>query len=127
MSQQLTKNSQLLLTMNFHDETMMLNEGILEALGCPRQVQILLNDESRRLVLRPCDVNSSQAVVIPTGSTLQVELGGRQLLRRIRKLAGWDTEQPRICVGEFIQEYQAVCFDLVRAMAVSPGAAVAPA
>lgn len=127
MSQQLTKNSQLLLTMNFHDETMMLNEGILEALGRPRQVQILLNDESRRLVLRPCDVNSSQAVVIPTGSTLQVELGGRQLLRRIRKLAGWDTEQPRICVGEFIQEYQAVCFDLVRAMAVSPGAAVAPA
>ena len=127
MSQQLTKNSQLLLTMNFHDETMMLNEGILEALGRPRQVQILLNDESRHLVLRPCDVNSSQAVVIPTGSTLQVELGGRQLLRRIRKLAGWDTEQPRICVGEFIQEYQAVCFDLVRAMAVSPGAAVAPA
>ena len=127
MSQQLTKNSQLLLTMNFHDETMMLNEGILEALGRPRQVQILLNDESRRLVLRPCDVNSSQAVVIPTGSTLQVELGGRQLLRRIRKLAGWDTEQPRICVGEFIQEYQAVCFDIVRAMAVSPGAAVAPA
>ena len=127
MSQQLTQNSQLLLTMNFHDETMMLNEGILEALGRPRQVQILLNDESRRLVLRPCDVNSSQAVVIPTGSTLQVELGGRQLLRRIRKLAGWDTEQPRICVGEFIQEYQAVCFDIVRAMAVSPGAAVAPA
>ena len=127
MSQQLTKNSQLLLTMNFHDETMMLNEGILEALGRPRQVQILLNDESRRLVLRPCDVNSSQAVVIPTGSILQVELGGRQLLRRIRKLAGWDTEQPRICVGEFIQEYQAVCFDLVRAMAVSPGIAVAPA
>ena len=127
MSQQLTKNSQLLLTMNFHDETMMLNEGILEALGRPRQVQILLNDESRHLVLRPCDVNSSQAVVIPTGSTLQVELGGRQLLRRIRKLAGRDTEQPRICVGEFIQEYQAVCFDLVRAMAVSPGAAVAPA
>ena len=41
MSQQLTKNSQLLLTMNFHDETMMLNEGILEALGRPRQVQIL--------------------------------------------------------------------------------------
>ena len=127
MSQQLTKNSQLLLTMNFHDKTIMLNEGILEALGRPRQVQILLNDESRRLVLRPCDMNSSQAVVIPTGSTLQVELGGRQLLRRIRKLAGWDTEQPRICVGEFIQEYQAVCFDLVRAMAVSPGAAVAPA
>ena len=47
MSQQLTKNSQLLLTMNFHDETMMLNEGILEALGRPRQVQILLVFGSR--------------------------------------------------------------------------------
>lgn len=127
MTQPLTKNSQLLLTMNFHDETMMLNEGILEALGRPRQVQILLNDESKRLLLRPCEVDSNQAIVIPSGSVLQVELGGRQLLRRIRRLAGWETEQPRICVGESIQEYQAVFFDLTRAIAVAPGAAVAPA
>ena len=125
MSQQTNRNSQLLLTMNFRDETIMLNEGILHALGCPKQVQILLNDESKRLLLRPCEVDSNQAIVIPSGSVLQVEIGGRQLLRKIRRLAGWETEQPRICFGEAIQEYQAVFFDLTRAMVVN--STVAPA
>ena len=41
----------LLLTLNFHDSSMMLNEGILDALGRPRQVQILLNEEMRRLLI----------------------------------------------------------------------------
>ena len=123
----MSRNSQLLLTMNFHDETIMLNEGIIDALGHPKQVQILLNDESKRLLLRPCEVDSSQASVIPSEAILQVELGGRQLLRKIRRLAGWETEQPRICVGEAIQEYQAVFFDLTRAIAIAPVPAVDPA
>ena len=76
----MSRNSQLLLTMNFHDETIMLNEGIIYALGHPKQVQILLNDESKRLLLRPCEVDSSQAIVIPSEAILQVELGGRQRL-----------------------------------------------
>ena len=79
--------SSLLLTLNFHDNTMMLNEGILEALGRPRQAQILLNEEMKRLLIRPCEVNSEQAVVIPSGHILQVEIGGRVLLRRIRRIA----------------------------------------
>jgi hypothetical protein len=126
MNQQI-KSSQLLLTMNFHDDAMMLNEGILEALGRPRQVQIMLNEEAKRLLLRPCEVDSKQAVVIPAEHVLQVEIGARQLLRKIRKIAGWDTEQPRICVGERIEDYQAVFFDLARSIAVSPGLAADPA
>ena len=62
---QIMKNSQLLLTMNFQDQSMMLNEGILEALGRPKQVQILLNEKEKRLLLRSCEVDSNQAVVIP--------------------------------------------------------------
>ena len=118
MNRQMTKNNQLLLTMNFHDDSMMLNEEILNALGRPRQVQILLNEEAKRLLLRPCEVDSKQAVVIPAEHVIQVEIGARQLLRKIRKLAGWETEQPRICVGEEIEDYQAVCFDLTRSIVV---------
>ena len=110
--------SSLLLPLNFHDNTIMLNEGILEALGRPRQAQILLNEEMKRLLIRPCEVNSEQAVVIPSGHILQVEIGGRVLLRRIRRIAGWETERPRICVGTFIPDYQAVCFELDEAIAV---------
>lgn len=121
------KNDQLLLTMNFQDETMMINDGILNALGRPKQVQILLNDESKRLLLRPCEIDSNQAVVIPAEHIIQVEIGARRLLKKIRKLAGWETEQPRICAGEFVDEHKAVFFDLTRAIAVSPETAAHPA
>ncbi len=116
MSQQRSGN--LLLTLNFQDETIMLNKDIIETIGYPKQVQILINKESKRLLLRPCATDSCQAIVIPTAAEPQVEIGGRQLLRKIRKLAGWENEQPRICVGELIQDYQAVVFDLPKAIAV---------
>lgn len=109
---------QLLLTMNFRDGTMMLNEGILEALGRPKQVQIMLNEEAKRLLLRPCGIDSDQAVVLPSEHEVLAEVGAKRILRRLGKLAGWETEQPRICIGEEIKEYQAVCFDLTRSMTV---------
>ena len=121
------RNEQLLLTMNFQDETMMINDGILNALGRPKHVQILLNDGAKRLLLRPCEMDSNQAVVIPAEHIIQVEIGARRLLKKIRKLAGWETEQPRICAGEFVDEHKAVFFDLTRAIAVSPETAAHPA
>ena len=123
MNQQQGKNRQLLLTLNFQDGTLMLNEGILDALGRPGQVQILLNKEAKRLLIRRCEVNSRQAVFMPAEHVVMVEIGGRSLLKKIRKLIGWNTEQPRICVGESIPDYQAVCFDLSTAFAVNPGSA----
>ena len=120
----------LLLTLNFHDSSMMLNDGILDALGRPRQVQILINEEAKRLLMRPCEVDSEQAVVIPAEHVMQVEIGGRSLLRKIRRIAGWDTEQPRICIGAPIPDYHAICFELEDAIAVNvepPGSAAARA
>ena len=101
----------------------MLNEGILDALGRPAQVQILLNKEAKRLLIRRCKVNSRQAVFMPTEHVVMVEIGVRSLLKKIQKLAGWNTEQPRICVGDSIPDYQAVCFDLSTAFAVYPRSA----
>ena len=109
----------LLLTMDFHDESMMLNEGILDALGRPKQVQIMLNKDSKRLLLRPCEVDSTEAVVMPSGPVLQAEVGGRSLLKKIRKIAGWQAERARICIGEAIPAYNAVCFELENAISVS--------
>ena len=72
-----------------------------------------------RLLIRRCEVNSRQAVLLPADYVMQVEIGGRSLLRKIRKLARWDTEQPRICAGEIIPDYGMVCFDLAEAIAVT--------
>ena len=123
MNQQQEKNRKLLLTLNFQDGTLMLNEEILDALGRPGQVQILLNKEAKRLLIRRCKVNSRQAVFMPAEHVVMVEIGGRSLLKKIRKLAGWETEQPRICPGECIPDYDAVCFDLSTAFTVNPGSA----
>ena len=118
------RDTGLLLTLNFKDSTVMLNEGILDVLGRPRQVQVMLNEEMKRLLMRPCELDSAQAVVIPAEHVIQVEIGARSLLRRIRRIAGWDTEKPRICIGSLIPDYQAVCFELDDAIAVDvPGPA----
>lgn len=114
-----TRQGPLLLTMNFQAQSMMLNEGVLDYLERPRHVQILMNEETKMLALRPCEVDSSQAVVLPEGSTLQVEIAARSLLRRIRKIAGWKTNQPRVCVGTAVPEYRAVCFAFEEAIALS--------
>ena len=108
----------LLLTMDFNGEAMMLNDGILDALGRPDQVQIMLNREQKRLLIRPCSMDSSQAVVMPQGDAPQAEIGGRSLFRNIKKLAGWKEDRGRICIGEAVPEYSAVCFDLERSFAV---------
>ena len=110
--------NQPILTLNFRDETMMLNEEILNALGRPRQVQIMINNEAKLLVMCPCDLDSKEAVVMPTASVQRVEIGGRSILRKIRKLAGWKTELPRILFGEEIPDHRAVCFDLEYAVPV---------
>ena len=118
--QRLNPKSQasLLLTLNFKEDAMMLNEGILNELESPKQVQILLNEESKMLALRSCDMDSSQAVLLPAERTLQVEIGGRSLLRRIKKMTGWKTDQPRVCIGNPVPEYRAVCFALEDAIIV---------
>jgi hypothetical protein len=118
--QRLNPKSQasLLLTLNFKEDAMMLNEGILNELESPKQVQILLNEESKMLALRSCDMDSSQAVLLPAERTLQVEIGGRSLLRRIKKMTGWKTDQPRVCIGSPVPEYRAVCFALEDAIIV---------
>ena len=111
--------NQPILTLNFRDETIMLNEEILNALGRPKQVQILINSETKRLAMCPCDLDSEEAVVMPTGNVQQFEIGGRSVLRRIRKAAGWKTDLPRICFGEAIPDHRAVCFDLEYAITVT--------
>ena len=117
----------LLLTMDFNGEAMMLNDGILDALSRPDQVQIMLNKEQKRLLIRPCGMDSSQAVVMPQGDAPQAEIGGRVLIRNIKKLAGWKEDRGRICIGEAVPEYSAVCFDLERSFAVEDTSTDIPA
>lgn len=100
------------LTLNIRDGLFTLNEGTLEALRRPRQVQLLINVEQKMLVLRACGTEAAQAVVIPEENVISTDISGRSLLKKISTQMEWEDEFTRECTGRFLPKYQAVCFDL---------------
>ncbi len=102
----------LMLTLCLQEDSILLNSAILETLGHPRQVQMLINEERKTLLLLPCTVDDREAVVIPAIPMQQFEMSGHALLKRIRRLTGWTDEQPRVVYGNYIGSHHAIVFDL---------------
>jgi len=111
-------SSQIILTLNLAEGSLLLNEGILEALGWPQQVQLLINNSTGQLLLRACTVEDAEAVVIQAESTEQFEISGRSLLKKIRQIVGWADDQPRMCYGERMPGQPAIVFNLADAVAL---------
>ena len=108
-------NSPIILTLNLADDTILLNDGVLDALDWPRQVQILINQETKQLVLRACSIEDKQALVMPSERVLQFEISGRTFLKKVRHLIGWEDNVPRMVYGEYLPAHQAVRFNLAEA------------
>ena len=108
-------NTPIILTLNLMEDSIMLNEGVLDALDWPRQVQIMINKDEKMLLLRACTIDDQQAVVVPEEQTVQFEISGRSLLKKIRQMVGWDDDSPRICYGEYLPAHQAIRFSLTEA------------
>ena len=107
-----TPASPLTLTLCLAEDSILLNEAVLEALGHPRQVQMLINDDQQMLLIQACTVDDREAIVIPPLTMEHFEMSGHSLLRRIRKLTGWMDNQPRVVFGNFIPSHCAIVFDL---------------
>ena len=112
-------NSKIFITLNLLDNSILLNEGVLNALDWPRQVQLLINNDEKMLVLRACTVEDRQAVVVPDEHIPQFEISERTLFKKIKRLLGWEDECPRMCYGEYLPAHQAIRFDLKQAQTVS--------
>ena len=113
--------SPIILTLNLMEDSILLNEGVLDALDWPRQVQIMINQDTKMLLLRACTMNDKQAVVIPAERVEQFEISGRSLLKKIRHMVGWEDDCPRMCYGEYLPTHQAIRFDLTGAEPVDLG------
>lgn len=111
-------NSGIILTLNLQEESILLNEGVLNALDWPQQVQIMINKDEKMLLLRACTIDDQQAVVIPEERMMQCEISGRSLLRKIKRLVGWDDDRPRLCRGDYLPSHQAIRFSLEDAIPV---------
>lgn len=111
----------IILTLNLREESILLNEGILNALDWPRQVQLMINNDEKMLLLRACTIDDQQAVVMPEERALRCEISARSLLRKIRQLVGWEDNRTRLCRGDYLPVHQAIRFSLEDAIAVDPG------
>jgi len=111
-------NNTLVMTLCPEEKSILLNKTVLDQLGQPRQVQLLINEEQGMLLLKACSVEDREAVVIPQIPPDQFEVSGASLLKRIRRLTGWNDNCPRQIQGFSIPEYQAIAFDLRTAVPV---------
>ncbi len=102
----------LMLTLCLEEGSILVSRAILEALNHPQQVQMLINEERRMLLLQSCTIDDREAVVIPSTPMQQFEMSGHALLRRIRRLTGWTDDLPRVVYGSFIPAHNAIVFDL---------------
>ena len=111
-------NKPIIVTLNLQEETILLNDGVLDALDHPRQVQILVNKEEKKLMLRACTVDDLEAVVVPEERTLQFEISCRSFLKRVRQMVKWEDNCPKMCYGEYLPAHQAILFSLKDAVPV---------
>lgn len=102
----------LMLTLCLEEDSILVSRAILETLQHPKQVQMLINEERQMLLLQACTVDDREAVVIPPDTLMQFEMSGHSLLKRIRRLTGWNDNKPRVIYGNFIPSHNAIVFDL---------------
>ena len=105
----------LYLTLSLEEESILVGADVLEILGRPRQIQMMINDEQKKLLIQACTVDDREAVVVPPQPTLRFAVSGHSVLKRIRKITGWRDSQPRRVAGYQIPEHYAIVFDLMTA------------
>lgn len=107
-----TMQPPLMLTLCMEEESILVSSAVLDYLGHPKQIQMLINDKSRMLLLRACAMDDKEAIVISAYPLIQFEMSGYSLLKRIRRITDWADRHPRVIYGEPVAMHQAVIFDL---------------
>lgn len=108
----MANNSTLWLTLCQETDSLLIGEGVLDALGNPRLIRLLVNPDTHMLLLAGCETDDVGAIVVPQMSLGQCELPARALLKRLRRIMDWKDDTPRAILGEYIPNYNAVVFCL---------------
>ena len=105
----------LMLTLCLEEDSILVSKAIMAALGQPKQIQMLINDDQKKLLIQACSTDDREAVVIPHGTVVQFEMSGHSLLKRIRRLTGWMDNNPRVVCGIYVSQHDVIVFDLMSA------------
>ena len=74
----------MILTMDMKNDLFVLDDATLDALGRPKQVQLLINTQQRKLVLRACSAEDDEPIFLPDTPIISTEISGKRLLQNIR-------------------------------------------
>lgn len=107
--------NEMKLILNLRDGILTLNDKTLEALGRPRQVQMLLNNNTQTLVFRACSTKDAQAIVLPMERVISTDISGRVIIKKLCIQMNWADALTRECSGIHRPIYNAVSFDLSQA------------
>lgn len=102
----------LMLTLCLEQNSILISKATLDALEQPKQIQMLINEERKTLLLQSCTTEGREAVVIPPLAMNQFEMSGHALLKRIRRLTGWADNRPRVIYGNYMPFHKVIVFQL---------------
>lgn len=106
---------ELSLLLDLNEDSIYIGQEVLEALGEPRQIQMMINPEQKKILIQACTIEDRNAIVVPPQPMLFFEMSGQSLLKRIRKLTEWPDDHPRFLYGQRVPGYTAIVFDLMTA------------
>lgn len=112
------------VTFNWQDAMIEVDNTVLQTMGKPKYVQLMLNYDKKLLGIKSCDIDCDNVLIMPEKDVQLVEIPAKTLLKNIWGHMGWETENPRVCVGVYLESYQIVVFDLSEAYELIPGAVV---
>lgn len=97
--------------------SVLIHQSTLRALGHPRYIRILCNDERKRLAIQVCAVKESGAIKVPyvRGKQKPFLLSSLVIQSRIWNRCGWDKNGNYCVLGIFYPQHELVEFDLTKA------------
>ncbi len=110
------------ITFNWNDSLIEVDNSVWKTLGKPKYVQLMINEEKKLVGFKPCEIDCEQVLVMPDSEVQIIEIPAKTLLRKVWRLMGWETQNPRVCVGLFLSVHHVIVFDLCEAYEIIPGA-----
>ena len=111
------------ITFNWHDSLIEVDNDVCRTLGKPKYAQMMLNEEKKLFGIKPCEIDCEQVLVMPDTEVQLIEIPAKRLLKDIWTLMEWETKNPRVCIGMYLNTHHVVVFDLSEAYEIIPGAA----
>lgn len=99
------------------------NKSVIMKLDYPEFAVLLIDENSKRIAVQKCDMNTQNAVPFykeKKSNVISVRWNGKDLLNTIQNMMGWNLENGGFRIDGFLlKDEQAMLFDLTKATALN--------